>query len=244
MKQTFTLYALVLALAIGIPPAHGEENASNPLAAVNNTDVRLKYIDLGGAERFDFQVVDGAYMLNPRLKFKYTLHYWATDVTGKAKSDWESLQLKPIYFPKQGVWGSWKYKLAVGMELILDFGNEDKGIGSGSDQVAPLIGMAFMSGGGTVLVPLVQHFKELDGPDVNKTSFRLIAIQSLPQKLWVKLDTKIPVDWAHDNAPASAEVQIGRMFTPKFGAYLDGLFGIGSDRSYDWGLGLGARFKY
>jgi len=68
-------------------------------------------------------------------------------------SDWESLHLKPIFFPKQGKLGAWKYRLAVGVEWILYFRNKDKGIGSGSDQIAPLIGIAFMPGGGTVLIP-------------------------------------------------------------------------------------------
>lgn len=98
---------------------------------------------------------------------------------------------------------------------------------------------------GTVLVPIVQHFVEYDGPDVNKTSFRLIAIQSLPKNYWLKLDAKVPVDWEDDNAiPASAEPQIGKMFTPAFGAYVDGLFGLGGDRPYDWGVGIGLRFNY
>jgi hypothetical protein len=131
------------------------------------------------------------------------------------------------------------------VEWILSFDNEDKGIGSGSDQIAPLFGIALMPGGGLVLVPLVQHFVEYDGPDVSQTAFRLIAIQSLPNKFWGKLDAKVPVDWEHDNAlPATAEVQIGKMFTPGFGVYVDGLVGIGADRPYDWGIGLGARFNY
>jgi hypothetical protein len=109
----------------------GEENASNPLAAVNNTDIRWQYFDLDGPERSDFYL-DGSYMLHPKLKLKYELHYWDTDVTGSSESDWESLQLKPIFFPKQGKLGIWKYRLAVGVEWILDFGHEEKGIGLGS----------------------------------------------------------------------------------------------------------------
>ena len=35
-----------------------------------------------------------------------------------------------------------------------------------------------------------------------------------------------------------------QMFTSGFGTYVDGLFGIGADRPYDWGVGVGARFKY
>ncbi len=143
------------------------ENASNPLASVNNVDVRWQYFDLDGPDRNDFYL-DGAYMLSPKLKLKYELHYWDTDVTGSSESDWESFHLKPIYFPKQGKWGDWKYKLAIGAEVIVDFGNEDKGIGS--DQIAPLVGLALVRGG-TVLVPIVQHFVEYDGPNVNQTAF-------------------------------------------------------------------------
>jgi hypothetical protein len=226
--------------------AQKSENASNPLAAVNNTDVRVQYFDLGDdAERYDFYLFDGSYMLHPKLKLKYELHYWDTDITGSSESDWESFHLKPIYFAKQGVWGSFKYRLAVGFEWIFDFDNADKGIGSGSDQLAPLAGIALANDTGLVLVPLIQHFMEYDGPDVNTTAFRLIGIQSLPNQMWTKLDAKLPVDWENDNEiPATVEVQLGKTFSPAIGAYVDGLLGIGHDRPYDWGLGLGVRFKY
>ncbi len=238
--------ALVLMLVTVTNYAYGE-NASNPLAAVSNTDVRLQYFDLdGSADRYDFWLVDGAYMLTPKLKLKYELHYWDTDVTGSSENDWESLHLKPIYFPEKwvGELGAWKYKVAIGGELIMDFGNEDKGIGSGSDQIGPLVGVAMVRGN-TVLIPLVQHFVDYDGPDVNTTSFRLIAIQSLQNNYWGKLDAKVPVDWEHDNEiPASVEVQLGKLFSPSFGTYVDGLVGIGGDKPYEWGVGVGVRFNY
>jgi hypothetical protein len=56
MKKTFTAYVLVLLLVTGTTHAYGEENASNPLAAVNNTDVRWQHFDLDGPERNDFWV--------------------------------------------------------------------------------------------------------------------------------------------------------------------------------------------
>jgi len=96
------------------------------------------------------------------------------------------------------------------------------------------------------LIPLVQHFMSYDGNDVNQTAFRLIGMHALPQhKMWLKLDAKVPVDWQHDEEiPASAEVQWGKMFNAKFGAYLDGLVGVGGDRSYDYGIGLGVRTMF
>ncbi len=243
-QAEYLVLTVLLSLAC-VASTDADENASNPLAAVNNSDVRAQHVDLDVPERTDY-IVEGAYMATPQLKLKYELHYWDTDVTGSSENDWESLRIKPIYFPPKwvGEWGAWKYKWAVGAEWIVDFGNADKGIGSGSDQIAPLAGVS-LAKGGTVVVPLVQHFVEYNGPAVNQTAFRLIAIQSLPKGSWGKLDAKLPVDWENDNAiPASAEIQLGRMFMPSFGVYIDGLVGVGNDRPYDWGVGVGLRFRY
>jgi hypothetical protein len=54
------------------------------------------------------------HMLSPKLKVKYELHYWDTDITGHDEDDFKSAHLKLIYFPKDGEVGSWKYRLAGG----------------------------------------------------------------------------------------------------------------------------------
>ena len=69
--------------------------------------------------------------------------------------------------------------------------------GSGSDQIAPLVGLSLVKGD-LVVVPLVQHFVEYDGLAVNQTAIRVIAIQSLPKAFWAKLDTIVPFDWEND----------------------------------------------
>ena len=183
-------------------------------------------------------------MVNSKFKIKYELHYWKTNVTGTNEKDVNEVRIKGIYFPTQGVWGEWKYKLAVGAEWIVSANNADIGIGSGSDQIAPLVGLALVKGN-TVLVPLIQHFQGYDGPDYSTTSVRLIAIQSLENNYWAKLDAKIPFEWENDNAiPATVEVQLGKMLTSSFGLYADALFGVGGDKPYDWGAGVGVRFNY
>ncbi|MEZ9950168.1 hypothetical protein AB4376_15580 [Vibrio breoganii] len=57
----------------------------------------------------------------------------------------ESIHIKPIYFSNKlkGKVGDWGYKVAFGLEWIVDFDNTDKGIGSGSDQLAPFTGVAW-----------------------------------------------------------------------------------------------------
>ncbi len=45
-------------------------------------------------------------------------------------------------------------------------------------------------------------------------------------------------------APATLEAQLGHMFSPGFGLYVDGLDGVGDDGPYNWGPGPGLRFVY
>ena len=227
-------------------PAGGDgENPSNPLAKVKNTDVRAQYFDNpDGFYTWDFWVADGAFMATDKLKIKYELHYWSTDVTGFGENDFESLHIKPIYFPKKGTLGQWKYQLAAGGEWIKDFDNTDKGIGSGGDLIAPLVAVTLTRRPGWVFIPLLQHFISYSGDDVSLTALRLIAIQTLPKKAWIKYDLILPFDWENDTTPATAEAQLGMMFKKGFGTYVDVLAGVGSDRPYDWGVGVGARFVY
>ena len=226
------------------PMALADENASNPLAAVKNTDVRAKYFDLDPGNRKDYYI-DGATMLNPKLKLKYELHYWDTNITGKDEKDWESASAKLIYFAKEGkLKGDRPYRLAVGGEWIKDLGDTDKGIGTGADQIAPLVGLAMGVRPGTMLIPLVQHFEGYSGDDYSTTSARLIGIQSLPDQAWFKLDLKVPYDWENDTVPASIELQLGKSFSPSFGAYVDLQSGLGGDKPYETAAGVGLRFSY
>lgn len=243
----------MLALALG--PVYGQENASNPLAAVSNTDLRVQYMDLGDANLQDYWV-DGAYMATSKLKLKYEVHYWSSDLTGSRQSGFQSIHFKPIYFPLKGEWGSWKYTLAVGLEWILEFdapqsgqGCPDNAIyctspGTGSDQIAPFVGLSLVAPKGTVIIPLLQQFFSYNGSTVSITAARLIAIQSLPKSFWGKLDFIVPFDLENNVTPSTAEIQLGKMFKPSLGVYADAMFGIGGDKPYEWGFGLGVRFNY
>ena len=224
-----------------------EENASNPLAAVNNTDLRYQFIDLGGSADKQDAFIDGSYMIRPTLKLKYELHYNSTDVTGSRKDGFEKINLKAILFPYQTKLNeTWGIRTAVGLEWIYDDGDTDKGIGTGSDQLAPLAGVAFANlDTGLTLIPLVQHFESYNGDtDISQTAMRLIALQPFGQGWWAKADLKVPYDWENSAWPASAEIQIGKNLNGKIALYSDLLLGIGEDRTFDQGIGVGLRFKY
>lgn len=245
-NRNWTTRLAVLFLCLATTPSQSGENASNPLAAVNNTDLRYQYFDLGSGDRQDL-FLDGSYMLRPDIKLKYELHYNSTDVSGTREDDFEKLNAKLIAFPYQASLNeTWGVRTAVGLEWILDLGDPDLGIGTGSDQLAPLVGAAFANkNSGLTLLPLIQHFESYNGPtDVSQTAMRLIAIQPFGQRYWAKLDLKVPYDWERENWPASAEVQLGWNTSDQMALFTDLLIGIGSDRPYDAGLGIGVRFNY
>ena len=234
------------ALILVTDMAAAEENASNPLAAVNNVDLRWQFTSADAGDKHDV-FVDGAYMLMPELKLKYELHYNFTDVTGSDENDFERVVVKPINFPYQTKLNeAWGLRAAVGMEWTVEFDNEDKGIGVGADTISPFDGFTFAHlPSGLTLIPLVQHFVSYSGDtDVNQTAVRLIALQPFGEGYWAKLDAKVPYDWENERWPASAEIQVGYNFGPSWAVYADDLVGIGSDRPYDAGVGFGLRFKF
>ncbi len=243
MMRKFLL-AFGLTLVTGMATA--EENASNPLAAVNNVDLRWQYTSSDPGDRHDVYI-DGAYMLLPVLKLKYELHYNFTDVTGSNENDFEKVVFQPIFFPYQTkLSDDWGVRTAVGFEWVVEFGNEDKGIGVGADTISPFGGLAFAHlPSGLTLIPLVQQFISYNGDtDVSTTSARLIALKPFGDGYWVKLDAKVPYDWENETWPITAELQVGYNFGPSWAIYADGLVGIGNDRPYDAGAGLGLRFKF
>lgn len=250
LKPFFKVLALLLMLSLFSHPVLAEEkerkeNPSNPLAATSNLDIRAQGFDLG--DGFDRQIygLEGATMLTPKLKLKFELHYWNTDVTGTSEQDWESLLIKPIYFISEGKTESFAYRTAVGLEWKIDFDNQSKGIGDGSDTLSPFLAIAMSVSEKTTIIPLAQQFFSYSGDKVSMTAVRLIAIHQLPKQMWLKLDASAAIDWEHDNAlPTTAELQWGKMFSSKYGGYADGFVGIGTDRPYDYGLGLGARIVF
>jgi hypothetical protein len=226
-------------------------DASNPTAAVNFQDVRYRYFDLdNGAEKHSFET-EGAYMFHPRFKFTNELRGVHTDRSGDWETDFEILKLKGIHLTDIMPFGI-KAKLALGAEWLLDLGDFEDGTGSGSDQIAPLAGIGWVPTDMDFIITLVQYFYSYDthdgGSKVRNTGPRLIYIRKIPQiGGWFKADYKGSIDHKDDEDYSSTlELQLGKMFTPRIGAYVEGLLGdsVLSTNAYDYGLGLGIRFIY
>ena len=89
------------------------------------------------------------------------------------------------------------------MEWIKDFGRFTDGTGTGTDQIAPLLGVAWLREQ-TFIVTLVQYFNsystESAAPDVEVTGPRVIFIQRIPAiRGWLKIDNKFSIDHEDDD---------------------------------------------
>jgi len=226
-------------------------DASNPTAAVNYQDLRYRFFDLDdGTEKQSFET-EGAYMFHPRFKVTNELRGVYTDRSGDWSTDFEVLKLKGIFLTDGQPFGI-KAKYALGLEWLKDFGNLKDGTGSGSDQIAPLAGIGWMPTESDSIITLVQYFYSYDthdgGSKVRKTGPRLIYIRKIPEMHgWLKLDYKGEIDHKDDEDYSSVlELQLGTMFTPRIGAYVEGFLGdnVFSTDAYNYAFGLGIRFMY
>lgn len=224
-----------------------EEGAagSNPLASVSKVDLEWEFLKDAGSDINNFSLL-GATMLHPRLKLNYEIHYGLTNRTGRQENDWESLVIKPILFPKDfDLSDRFGMRLATGFEWQIDFGNDDKGIGAGSDVFGPFVGIATMDRElKTTYIPLVQHFESYESGDVSQTAFRFIALQPLPGSAWFKLDAKLISDWENHELPVISEFELGKVVWKNIGVYTKVLTGIGGERTFDWGTAAAVRVSF
>jgi hypothetical protein len=229
----------------------GGAAASDPTASVNFQDIRYRYFDLEGDNHKNSFEAEGSYVFNPRFKVSHKLIGVETDVTGKSEADFSELSLKPIFLTPMKPFGI-KAKLALGVEWLKDLGESSEGTGSGSDQIAPLVGVGWLPTEEDFVITLVQYFHSYDEDsgveDVRRTGPRLIYIRKLPRiKGWAKVDFKGQIDHEDGNDfTQTLELQLGTMITPSIGIYGELLLGdtVFDTNAYDIGGGAAIRIVY
>ena len=251
------LTSLMISLLFSISPlnsalaeAGGGANASDPTASVNYVDLRFQAFDLNGTADRDRFAVEGAYVFNPAHKITYELNYWNTNITGNDETGLESFKMKYINLRPKMLSGGLKYKLAAGVEIIHGLGEVNEGIGSGTDQIAPLFGAGWSLDDRNLVITLVQYFhsvsEDANAQKVRTTGPRLIWIYKLPDiGGWLKVDDKFSIDHENDNHSSNIlEIQLGKMFTPTIGGYIDYLTSTGGIKQYEDGFGVGLRIAF
>ena len=229
----------------------GGAAASDPTAAVNFQDLKLRYFNLTQGNEESILEAEGSYVFSPSFKLVHKLTGTRTNRSGDWETGFRELSLKPIYLHPIMPFGI-KAKLAIGAEWLKDLGKSRDGTGTGTDQIAPLIGIGWQPTDEDFVITLVQYFhsyEEDDGfEDVRKTGPRLIYIRTLPAiKGWGKLDLKTSIDHEDDNDfTQTIELQLGTMVSDRIGIYGDAFVGdnlLDTD-AYDMGIGIGLRFMY
>jgi len=227
----------------------GGAAAADPTASVNNQDFQFQYYNLGNGKVRRRYTTTGSYMLTPKFKLINELNFWDTNSKGH-HSDLESFHLKGIYITKGPTIGKVRGRFAIGAEWIKELGEFKYGTSGGTDQIAPLTGIGWSLSKRITVITLVQHWESYrEERGVTRTSMtgpRIIYIQALPKiNGWLKIDEKFSINHESDNDTSNIlEVQLGKMFTKKHGAYIEGLFNTGGTDQYDWGVGVGMRLMY
>ena len=229
----------------------GGAAASDPTAAVNFQDLKLRYFNLTEGNEESILEAEGSYVFSPVLKLSHRITGTRTNRSGDWETDFRELSLKPIYLHPIMPFGI-KAKFALGVEWLKDLGTFRDGTGTGADQIAPLTGIGWLPTDDDFVITLVQYFHSYhvnDGVEkVRKTGPRLIYIRALPSiKGWGKVDLKASIDHKDDNdITETLELQLGTMVSDRIGIYGEAFVGdsVLDTDAYDMGIGIGLRFIY
>ena len=252
----FVLLVLLLAVrpAYADPPEDADDGgaaASNPTAAANFQDVKLRYFDLTEGNEESILEAEGSYVFSPAFKLVHKVNGTRTNRSGEWETDFRELSLKPIYLHPIKPFGI-KAKFALGVEWLKDLGKFRDGTGTGTDQIAPLIGVGCLPTDNDFVITLVQYFHSYDenggAEDVRTTGPRLIYVRKLLLiKGWRKVDLKTSIDHEDDNDfTQTLEFQLGTMVSDRIGVYGETFVGdsVLDTNAYNWGMGIGLRFLY
>lgn len=157
--------------------------ASDPTASKNFQDFRYRYFDLdGGGHRHNYEA-EGSIVFHPRFKLTHQLIGVSVDRDGKSETDPQELSLKPISLTPFRPFGV-DAVFALGGEWLKDLGRVRKGTGTGTDQIAPLIGVGWKCTEiDTLMVQYFHSYRENDQVDeVRQTGPRSISNLSRPRR--------------------------------------------------------------
>jgi hypothetical protein len=229
----------------------GGAAASDPTAAVNFQDLKLRYFNLTEDNEESTVEAEGSYVFSSSFKLSHKLIGTRTNRSGDWETGLRELSLKPIYLHPIKPFGI-DAKFALGVEWLKDLGKTRDGTGTGTDQIGPFTGIGWSLTDDDFVITLVQYFHSYDEDDgfeeVRRTAPRLIYIRKLPSiKGWGKVDLKTSIEHEDDNDfRQTLELQLGTMVSDRIGIYGDAFVGdsVLDTDAYDMGFGIGLRVLY
>lgn len=236
-------------VAADLPLTRPSGAASDPLAIVRFTDFRIASIQLADKNDREVLSIEGAYIFHPTFKVNYDANYWHTDVTGSDQTGLADIRIRPIYFPRTQRWRGFLFRTAIGMDLRLDGGNVDKGIGDGAHQLGVLAGLQLLFSRQSRISIVGEYrnsFHSDTDRDLEQTLLGLVGIHTFPSlKSWVAADLLFLVNHQDDHASTTTlKMQVGRSFTESTGAHLEALFPLAGQELFDYAIRLTLRVQY
>ena len=230
-------------------PSRPSGAASDLLSIVRFTYLRTTTIQLRDGSDREVISVEGSYVFHPTFKVNYDANYWRTDVTGSDQTGWADSRIRPIYFPRTQRWRSLVYRTAVGMDLRLDAGNADKGIGSGAHQFGVLAGLQLLFSRQTRMSIVGEHrkaFASEPGYDLEQTVLGVVGVHTFPTlKSWVATELIFVVNHEGDDTSTTTfKFQLGRSFTKTLGVHMDAVFPVAGRDFIDHAIRLTLRIQY
>ncbi len=229
----------------------GGAAASDPTAGVNYLDIKPRYFDLTEGNEESILEVEGVYAFSPSFTVQYEIIGTRTNRAGDWETGFRELSLRPLYIHPIKPFGI-KAKVGLGAEWFKDLGKTRDGTGTGTDQIAPLVGIGWLPTDKEFIVTLVQYFHSYDEDDgfddVRATGPRLIYIRNLPSiNGWGTVDLKTLIDHEDDNDfTQTLELQLGTMVSDRIGVFSEVFVGdtVLDTDEYDMGVGVGLRILY
>jgi len=238
---------VVLAQSEQGPPTAEVPDDTNPTKAVLFS-IRNEYYNFRSDSWANFVVLraDQAILKRSKLKpkgiiFRSDLSIGSGHRGETTKTGLGDLYLQSLFFPHLRK----TFVFAGGTGLVLPTAT-DSFLGFGKWQIAPLVlpvwffpqRRGFMEG---YFLVKFQDFYSFAGksnrPDIHYFLITPIVQYRINRKNWILLDTEMKRNWLADNRTSfRSGIQLGRMFSPKFGFWIKSEIPWGKNREADWVL--------
>jgi len=181
----------------------GGASASDPTAGVSYLDFKPRYVNLPKGKEESVLEIEGVHAFAPSFTVKYEVIAARSNQTGDWNTDLREFKLRPLYLHPIEPFGI-KAKFGVGVEWFQDLSSSRTGTGTGTNEIAPLLGIGWLPTDKDFLVTLVQYFhsyhEDRDFDEVRATGPRIIYIRSLPSiNGWGKADLRTRINHKDDN---------------------------------------------
>jgi hypothetical protein len=218
-----------------------DKTGTNPVNFQNELRLYNVFTSLPGDHYQNLSVFRYVMPFNNRtMNIRLDLPLVATDVTGDTEFGFGDLNLRWLWTAKQ----TRKDAVAVGIESWWDTATDDA-LGSGKNALAPVVFYVMFLNKQTIFAPAYQYKFDIGGsdsrPDISQSFIDLYYVYLPKPGQWIIVDPTVIIDHDRSKTSMQVEVELGRMMSPGWSAYIRPGFPIGGNQLIDWNLEVGIK---